>query len=85
VCRQQLERRRPSPEALLLLGVLEQAHGHLERAAVAWRQALYLDPHHLEALLHLCLLMKQLGQTELAARLERRLARLKARHLMLAE
>lgn len=51
----------PSPEALHLLGVINEAAGDCAAAAHHYRKALYLDPYHHEALDHLALLLERQG------------------------
>jgi chemotaxis protein methyltransferase WspC len=75
-CRAFLARKGPSAEAYSLLGVIHTARQEPEEAVRCLERALYLDPGHREALLHLMLLREQQGQLERAARLRRRLERI---------
>ncbi len=79
LCQQHLHRNGPSPQALYLLGLVQDALGHRQQAERHYRKALYLDPEHGEALAHLACLLEQQGDTAGAARLHQRLARLSAR------
>jgi chemotaxis protein methyltransferase WspC len=65
----------PSAHAYSLLGVIHQARREKADAVECFRRALYLDPHHEEALLHLLLLYQEEGNKAAAARLRRRLER----------
>jgi chemotaxis protein methyltransferase WspC len=70
-----LERVGPSAGAYALLGILRQARHEKDEAIRCFEKALYLQPDHDEALTHLMLLCKQLGQADRAAILRRRLER----------
>ncbi|MBB1627905.1 CheR family methyltransferase [Achromobacter sp. UMC71] len=78
-CRAHLERHGASAEALYLLGLLQDAEGDARQAQAAYRKALYLDPTHREALLHLAALIASDGDQEGARRLQARAARQEAR------
>lgn len=78
-CKTQLAAAGPSAAAYSLLGVVHQARGDLEEAGEAFRKALYLDPAHQEALTHAMLLAAQRGDTDRAAVLRERLARVKSK------
>lgn len=65
----------PSAEAFSLLGVIHQARKERKQAADCFRKALYLDPEHEEALLHLLLLYQESGDEAAAELLRRRLDR----------
>lgn len=78
-CRAHLERHGASAEALYLLGLLQDADGDTRAAQAAYRKALYLDPAHREALLHLAALIAAEGDHEGARRLRARAARQEAR------
>ncbi|WLW64666.1 CheR family methyltransferase [Achromobacter aegrifaciens] len=68
-----------SAEALYLQGLLQDAAGDARQAQAAYRKALYLDPTHREALLHLAALVASDGDHEAASRLQARAARGEAR------
>jgi chemotaxis protein methyltransferase WspC len=69
----------PSAATFALLGVIREAVGDLGEANASYRKALYLDPHHEEALMHLALLMERAGQDEEAGRLRARARRVAMR------
>jgi chemotaxis protein methyltransferase WspC len=58
-----------------LLGTIKQAAGDLPAAEDAFNRALYLDPTHYEALVHLALLRERRGDAAGAAHLRKRAAR----------
>ncbi len=78
-CRAHLDQHGASAEALYLLGLLQDAEGDPRQAQAAYRKALYLDPTHREALLHLAALIASDGDQEGARRLQARAARQEAR------
>ncbi|WP_445656645.1 CheR family methyltransferase [Achromobacter sp. NCFB-sbj8-Ac1-l] len=78
-CRAHLDRHGASAQALYLLGLLQDAEGDARQAQAAYRKALYLDPTHREALLHLAALIASEGDQEGARRLQARAARQEAR------
>lgn len=78
-CRIHLAEHGASAEALYLLGLLQDAGGDTRQAQAAYRKALYLDPTHREALLHLAALVESEGDAEGARRLQARAARQEAR------
>lgn len=78
-CRAHLDRHGASAEALYLLGLLQDTDGDARQAQAAYRKALYLDPTHREALLHLAALIASEGDDEGARRLQARAARQEAR------
>jgi chemotaxis protein methyltransferase WspC len=65
----------PSGDGYCLLGVIHQARQERTEAAACFRKALYLEPRHGEALLHLMLLHQEIGDGAAADRLRRRLER----------
>jgi chemotaxis protein methyltransferase WspC len=65
-----------SAKALYLLGLVRDAAGQQVEAAGFYRKALYLDPHHHEALLHLALLLEKQGDQAGAKVLNDRVQRL---------
>jgi chemotaxis protein methyltransferase WspC len=77
-CRTYLAGAATSAEGYGLLGLLHRARKENGEAAACFRKALYLDPHHEEALIHLLLLAQEDGDTAAAARLRQRLNRLTA-------
>ncbi len=78
-CRAHIDLHGVSADALHLLGLLQDAAGDSHQAQAAYRKALYLDPTHREALLHLAALIASSGDIEGARRLQARAARQEAR------
>ncbi|MGS1108098.1 CheR family methyltransferase [Achromobacter anxifer] len=74
-CRAHIDRHGASAEALYLQGLLQDAAGDARQAQAAYRKALYLEPTHREALLHLAALVASDGDHEAARRLQARAAR----------
>jgi len=74
-CKEHLSVTEPSADAYSLLGVIHQARKERAQAIDCFRKALYLDPKHGEALLHLLLLYQESGDEEAAKLLRQRLAR----------
>jgi chemotaxis protein methyltransferase WspC len=64
-----------SAPAYYLIGVLQDAAGATRDAEAAYRKALYLEPAHREALLHLASLVESRGDTSAARQLRQRAAR----------
>jgi len=62
-------------EANFLMGVVEEAMGHLGAAESCYRRVLFLMPSHLEALQHMKLLLRIQGREQAAERLGQRAAR----------
>jgi len=60
-CEALLKAHGPSANVLCLLGLVHGAGGQRARAEVCFRKALYLEPHHEEALMHLALLLETKG------------------------
>lgn len=77
-CRAHLGQHGASAESLYLMGLLQDADGDTRQAQAAYRKALYLDPSHREALLHLAALIAADGDQEGARRLQARAARQEA-------
>ena len=78
-CRAHIDIHGASADALHLQGLLLDAEGQSRQAQAAYRKALYLDPNHREALLHLAALVASDGDHEGARRLQARAARGEAR------
>jgi chemotaxis protein methyltransferase WspC len=76
-CEDHLRRHPPSAPVFHLLGLVRDAEGDHSAAAVYYRKALYLNPRHHEALVHLALLMETQhngAEAELLRRRARRVA-----------
>jgi chemotaxis protein methyltransferase WspC len=65
----------PRAEVFYLLGVVRQAQGDISEAERCYQRALYLDPRHTEALLHMALLARRRGDERLAENFRRRAGR----------
>ena len=76
LCEAHLRERGPTAEAFNLLGLVRDASGKADDAAAQYRKALYLEPNHHEALIHLALLLQKQGDVAGAQRLQRRASRL---------
>jgi chemotaxis protein methyltransferase WspC len=61
LCEDHLRTCGPSAQACHLMGMIRNAAGNLLEAAQYFRRALYLDPNHYEALVHLALLLQSQG------------------------
>lgn len=75
-CEAYLQRHVATAPALYLMGLVRDASGRFAEAANYYRKALYLDPGHNEALLHLALLLDQGGDAAGAQVLRARARRL---------
>lgn len=75
LCERHLTEQGASAEAYCLLGVVKQAAGDGAAAMECFDKALYLDPRHYEALVHLALLCEQRGDRGRAENLRRRAER----------
>lgn len=78
-CQAHIDTHGASADALHLQGLLQDAAGDARQAQASYRKALYLDPTHREALLHLAALIASSGDMEGARRLQARAARQEAR------
>jgi chemotaxis protein methyltransferase WspC len=79
VCEDYLRQQGPSADGLYLLGLVHDGAGHPSEAITCYRKALYLEPRHADALVHLALLMEQQGHGAEARLLLNRASRL-SRH-----
>jgi chemotaxis protein methyltransferase WspC len=75
-CERYLRQHGPEAEPYYLLGVLRDAAGDRPAAAAYYRKVLYLEPDHLQALMHLALLIEIQGDSAAAARLHERARRI---------
>jgi len=78
-CETFLKGQAASAQAWFLLGLISDIQGHKEQAKDAFRKALYLEPDHCEALVHLALLLDQLGDHGAARHLRDRVQRVSRR------
>lgn len=74
-CEAYLREREPTADALLLFGLIRDAAGDSAEAARYYRKALYLEPHHPQALAHLALLLEKEGDAKGAKVMSERLRR----------
>ena len=70
-----LEQMPADAAAHALLGVIHAAQGRDDEAAACLRRALYLDPEHEDALVHLAMILERRGDSAAAARLRSRARR----------
>jgi chemotaxis protein methyltransferase WspC len=75
-CAEHLRRHGPSGTAFYLMGLVRDATGNQSEAVSYYRKALYLEPNHGEAQIHLALLMEKQGDTAGAQVLRNRARRL---------
>jgi chemotaxis protein methyltransferase WspC len=68
-CEHHLRSQAASAETFHLVGLLHDAAGRVSEAAVHYRKALYLDPQHREALVHLAVVLQKEGDARGAQRL----------------
>ncbi|WP_445633696.1 protein-glutamate O-methyltransferase [Nostoc sp. DSM 114161] len=76
LCNDYLNENQMNAEAYVLLGEVQQAMSHNEQAAQSFRKAIYLQPGHKAALIHLALLKEQQGDKVSASLLWQRIYRL---------
>jgi chemotaxis protein methyltransferase WspC len=79
-CEAHLRTHGPSPQGLYLLGLIRDASGNPAGAVEAYRKALYLDPIHQEALVHLALLLERANDPTGARVMQDRIRRLAPRN-----
>ena len=75
VCEQSLQRYGPQAQVFYWLGLLSDVEGQTAQAQGFYRKALYLEPQHAEALMHLAALLASQGDDAGAQRLQARAAR----------
>ncbi len=75
-CKTYLKNHTTNVAAYTLLGTLYQATANYPQAERYFQKALYLQPNHYEALMHLALIKAAQGDTTGAARLQQRLQKL---------
>jgi chemotaxis protein methyltransferase WspC len=78
-CEDHIRTAAPSAAAFYLLGVIREATEARGAAAAAYRKALYLDPDHYEAMVHLALFHERQGDAAGARTLNERAHRLARR------
>jgi chemotaxis protein methyltransferase WspC len=77
-CEHNLRNQSASAETFHLVGLLHDAAGRVREAAEHYRKALYLDPRHPEALVHLAVALQKEGDARGAQRLFERANRVSA-------
>lgn len=77
LCEAHLAQHSTDADAYVLLGEVQQATGQEHQAEQCFQKALYLQPRHEEALMHLVLLKEQRGDVAGAAIARQRLERLR--------
>lgn len=75
-CEAYLQIHDASAQAYFLLGLISDIQSNKEKAREFFRKALYLEPDHYEALIHLALLLDQTGDHNAARRLRARVQQL---------
>ncbi|VAX12824.1 Chemotaxis protein methyltransferase CheR [hydrothermal vent metagenome] len=75
LCEDWLQHNAPCVQAYYLLGLIREAAGSGQQAEEYLRKAVYLQPDHQEALIHLALLVEQRGDTAAAEVLYQRAQR----------
>jgi chemotaxis protein methyltransferase WspC len=75
-CEGHLQQQGASSEAYYLLGLVRDALGDRQNALECYRKAVYLEPEHVEALLHLALVSEKAGDRAAAQRLRERARRI---------
>ena len=78
-CEEHLLKNGPSAQAFHLMGLVRDATGNHPEATRYYRKALYLDPDHHEALIHLAFLMEKQGSAAGAQALRERARRVEQR------
>ena len=74
-CEADLRKNGPSAQPYYLMGLVRDATGNLSEATEYYRKALYLDPDHHEALIHLAFLIEREGSPAGAQALRERARR----------
>ncbi len=75
ICKRHMQAHKPSAEAYYLLGLISDAAGQHSEAREHYRKALYLNPQHTEALVHLAALLDMHGDAAGARRMNDRARR----------
>lgn len=76
LCRSYLERDRPCADVYYLMGLIHESRARDTEAEECYRKSLYLDPDHLETLIHAGLMYERRHDHEKAALLKNRLTRI---------
>jgi chemotaxis protein methyltransferase WspC len=78
-CEANLREQGPSSETYYLLGLVHDAIGDRDGAAEFYRKVIYLEPEHMEGLMHLALISQTQGNMAAAERLHERARRVERR------
>ena len=81
LCLQSIKSQGASAQAYCLLGLVQDSRGQAAEAVASYRKALYLEPAHPEALLHLSALLEAQGDKVESARLRQRATRARGNSL----
>jgi len=76
LCATYLQENQINSEAYVLLGEIHQAEGREDKAEECYNKAIYLEPNHYEALMHLVLLKERRGDLVSSSLLRRRIQRI---------
>ncbi len=76
LCENYLKQHITSVEAYILLGQIYQSQSQQKQAEQCFQKAIYLDPNHYEALMHLALLKENSGEIKRAEVIRQRIKRL---------
>ena len=80
MCDGLLKQNEPDPELLHLCGLLHEAGGNISMAEECYGKALYLEPNHIESLVHLSLLLEKKGDLRKAEIMRNRARRAEKRN-----
>lgn len=76
ICQDYLKTQGDDAHAYYLLGLIGAARSDIDDAQAQLRKAIYLDPKHYEALIHLSLILEEIGDAKAAQRLRERATRI---------
>lgn len=79
ICHDFISKHIDSSKAYYLCGVIYDTKGDIDKADESLHKAIYLDPHNIEALVHLSLIAEQRGNYDEAIRLKQRALRVQDR------
>jgi len=78
LCIESNQKAGPTAQAYYLLGLVQDARGRNGEAESSYRKAIYMDPRHYEALVHLAALLGMRGEQAESGRLMQRAMRVKS-------
>lgn len=79
LCDRIMQQHGPQAQALYLLGLIRDAAGEIREAEDLLRKAIYLDPDHCPAMVHLALVLERQGDMAAAQRIKERVERCQQR------